>query len=236
MERTSSVRRSSTIKKYKAACDQCHSSKVKCSGGDTPCKRCAGARLHCHYSLAARIGKPPGSKNRKTLERLNNAATENSKNGTAATISQITTDVYPGHPGDGPNKEWETESHQRNDHQPQSLFHMLGTPLSPSLTPSNHCFDFLDSLHSSDSLVKDFQERDSTIQVENDSEHAICSTTLSISDVGSPGEAGSQMSWADIIDDYPRVYVNICCVAALLKMAISCLQRTLCCNPSLSQL
>ena len=217
MDRTSSCRRSSTTKKYKAACDQCHSSKVKCSGGDPPCKRCADARLHCHYSLAARIGKPPGSKNRKTLEKLNNATKEHSKNDAAATISEITTNIFRRRTRDEPNKEWETESRQRNDHQPQSLFLLLGMPGSPSLSPPNHCFDFLDSLNSSDSLVQEFQERDSTIQVENDGEHAIHSTTLSISGVGSPGEAGSQMSWTDMVDNYPRVCINIGCVVAMLK-------------------
>ena len=94
---------------------------------------------------------------------------------------------------------------------------MLGVPISPSLSPSNQCFDFLDSLHSSDSLVQGFPERDPTIQIENDGEHAVCSTTLSISDVGSPGEAGSQMSWTDIMDNYPKVCVNICFVAAYTK-------------------
>ena len=217
MDRTPSSRRSSTTKKYKAACDQCHSSKVKCSGGDSPCKRCADARLHCHYSLAARIGKPPGSKNRKTLEKLNNAAKEHSNNDAAATITEITTDICRRITRDGPNKEWETENRQRNDHQPQSLFQVLGTPVSPCLSPSNHCFDFLDSLHSSESLVQEFRERDPPIQVENDGEHAIHSTTLSVSDVGSPGEAGSQMSWTEMIDNYPRVCVIISCVAAMLK-------------------
>ena len=55
--------------KYKTACDQCHASKVKCPG-DAPCKRCVGHSQPCHYSLARRMGKPAGSKNRKTLEKF----------------------------------------------------------------------------------------------------------------------------------------------------------------------
>ncbi len=55
--------------KLRSACDRCHASKVKCNGADPSCKRCADASLDCHYSPTARIGKPPGSKNRKTLER-----------------------------------------------------------------------------------------------------------------------------------------------------------------------
>ena len=57
-------------KKYKAACDKCHVSKVKCQGGGPPCVRCAENSYSCNYSLTARIGKPPGCKNRRTLERL----------------------------------------------------------------------------------------------------------------------------------------------------------------------
>ena len=65
-------------KKYRAACDQCHASKVRCPGGGPPCKRCShlDKSALCHYSLAARIGKPPGSKNRKTLERIRLAEME----------------------------------------------------------------------------------------------------------------------------------------------------------------
>ena len=60
-------------KKYKAACDQCHNSKVKCPGQSPTCKRCADVALPCQYSLAARVGKPPGSKNKKTRERIRQA-------------------------------------------------------------------------------------------------------------------------------------------------------------------
>lgn len=57
-------------RKYKAACDPCHRSKVKCPGGGPPCRRCSSNSESCHYSLANRTGKPLGSKNRKTIERL----------------------------------------------------------------------------------------------------------------------------------------------------------------------
>lgn len=63
----------SATQKYKAACDRCHSSKVKCPGGGPPCERCADGSYACRYSLAARIGKPPGSRNKKTLDRLHHA-------------------------------------------------------------------------------------------------------------------------------------------------------------------
>jgi hypothetical protein len=57
--------------RYKAACDPCHASKVKCPGGGPPCKRCVkSSDQACRYSLARRMGKPPETRNRKTLERL----------------------------------------------------------------------------------------------------------------------------------------------------------------------
>ena len=85
-------------RKRRSACDQCHSAKVKCLGGDTPCERCASNSLFCHYSFAARMGKPPGIKNRKTLERLgaNNSSSTSTSTGpeqrglaSAPTMTQI---------------------------------------------------------------------------------------------------------------------------------------------------
>ena len=70
---TSSANRRASQPKHKAACDHCTVSKVKCPGGGPPCKRCADSSQPCHYSLARRFGKPPGSKNRRTLERLRQA-------------------------------------------------------------------------------------------------------------------------------------------------------------------
>ncbi|KAJ5328942.1 hypothetical protein N7452_009332 [Penicillium brevicompactum] len=50
----------------RTACDCCHAAKIRCSGG-APCTRCA---RECHYSQKAKIGKPRGSLNKKTIERL----------------------------------------------------------------------------------------------------------------------------------------------------------------------
>ena len=63
-------------RKYKAACDQCHDSKTKCSGGSAPCERCVNTGQLCRFSLAARMGKPPGSRNRRTLDRLRQTGEE----------------------------------------------------------------------------------------------------------------------------------------------------------------
>ncbi|KAJ5348116.1 uncharacterized protein N7506_001369 [Penicillium brevicompactum] len=46
----------------RTACDCCHAAKIRCSGG-APCTRCA-------RDQKAKIGKPRGSLNKKTIERL----------------------------------------------------------------------------------------------------------------------------------------------------------------------
>ena len=58
-----------TLPKLRQACDMCHHAKVKCSE-DEPCARCRDNNLHCSHSYAIKAGKPKGSKNRKTLEKL----------------------------------------------------------------------------------------------------------------------------------------------------------------------
>ncbi|KAK7529473.1 uncharacterized protein J3D65DRAFT_167562 [Phyllosticta citribraziliensis] len=60
---------SRTTKKLRAACNLCHQMKVRCSG-TKPCSRCFDSGVECVYSFAAKLGKPKGSRNKKTLERL----------------------------------------------------------------------------------------------------------------------------------------------------------------------
>ncbi|KAF2839790.1 hypothetical protein M501DRAFT_991796 [Patellaria atrata CBS 101060] len=55
--------------KLRAACDFCHSAKVKCTGEAT-CARCKNYAVPCVYSFAIKAGKPKGSKNKKTIEKL----------------------------------------------------------------------------------------------------------------------------------------------------------------------
>ncbi|KAL6787273.1 hypothetical protein J3E68DRAFT_440817 [Trichoderma sp. SZMC 28012] len=59
--------------KLRSACDGCHAAKIRCTG-DTPCARCARENLRCHYSFKAKIGKPKGSLNKKTIERMQQMA------------------------------------------------------------------------------------------------------------------------------------------------------------------
>ncbi|EED11861.1 hypothetical protein TSTA_110410 [Talaromyces stipitatus ATCC 10500] len=57
--------------RYRAACDACRYSKVRCSGGWV-CIRCKKHDYKCRYGVAHRPGRPKGSKNKTTLEKLEN--------------------------------------------------------------------------------------------------------------------------------------------------------------------
>ena len=56
-------------KKLRTACDICHHAKMKCSGG-TPCQGCRGSDHDCIYSVSKRIGRPKGTKNKRTTDRM----------------------------------------------------------------------------------------------------------------------------------------------------------------------
>ncbi|KAF2869624.1 hypothetical protein BDV95DRAFT_608465 [Massariosphaeria phaeospora] len=65
---------STGTKKLRAACDACHNAKIKCSGGGVMCAKCIKDKVQCRYSYRGNIGKPKGSLNKKTLERMSKAA------------------------------------------------------------------------------------------------------------------------------------------------------------------
>ena len=62
-------------KKLRTACDICHQAKMKCSGG-TPCQGCRGSDHECIYSVSKRIGRPKGTKNKRTTERTSRQQSE----------------------------------------------------------------------------------------------------------------------------------------------------------------
>ena len=63
-------------KKLRTACDICHQAKMKCSGG-TPCNGCRDSGYDCFYSVSNRIGRPKGTKNKRTLERMSRNQQDN---------------------------------------------------------------------------------------------------------------------------------------------------------------
>ncbi|PYI02486.1 hypothetical protein BO78DRAFT_422531 [Aspergillus sclerotiicarbonarius CBS 121057] len=57
-------------RRLRFACDACHNAKTRCTGGD-PCQKCEAADIACQYSYTAKLGKPKGSRNKRTLAKLN---------------------------------------------------------------------------------------------------------------------------------------------------------------------
>jgi hypothetical protein len=57
------------LKSLRSACDLCHQTKVKCSGG-RPCDECKTLGIECSTSFSNRIGRPKGTRNKKTLDRI----------------------------------------------------------------------------------------------------------------------------------------------------------------------
>lgn len=55
------------VTKLRAACDNCHRGKVRCSG-QLPCQGCLNTGTLCFFSLSDRLGRPKGTKNRSPEE------------------------------------------------------------------------------------------------------------------------------------------------------------------------
>lgn len=71
--RGSTDSRTSTVptKRYRSACDMCHQTKIKCTGGPQ-CDECIKLGVTCRFSTSDRIGRPKGARNKSTLERIRN--------------------------------------------------------------------------------------------------------------------------------------------------------------------
>ncbi|KAL2056735.1 hypothetical protein ABVK25_003129 [Lepraria finkii] len=94
-------------KKLRTACDVCHQTKMKCSGG-TPCAGCRDSGYQCRYSVSNRIGRPKGTKNKRTLDRMSRNKSGGSDQGE-------------------PEQSWSG--------QPQPLTASLNKPVDNSITP-----------------------------------------------------------------------------------------------------
>ncbi|KAI1407384.1 hypothetical protein F5Y13DRAFT_174970 [Hypoxylon sp. FL1857] len=60
------VEPSKPVGRLRSACDSCHKSKIRCSGGN-PCLTCLISKGRCAYSLGNRLGRPKGSKNKRAV-------------------------------------------------------------------------------------------------------------------------------------------------------------------------
>ena len=204
--------RAAQPKKHKSACDQCNASKVKCPGGGVPCERCADSSQPCHYSLARRIGKPLGSKNRKTLEKLRQAEKANLENNNSIGGADSSISQHNGSRNDS-DEPLDGESEQRNSGDYQDSLQMANPTSFWPFSPLTDYPSFLDSSEllpmTEQGLVPD--EHGVT---RNDSERAVLDPADSdSSDVGGSRRTDSRIPWTDAPDDYWNVSSLSCCTS-----------------------
>lgn len=193
---TSANRGASQFKKHKAACDQCNAGKVKCPGGGPPCKRCADSSQLCHYSLARRIGKPPGSKNRKTLERLcqeKEGNLENNNGGGGGGDSSIPQNHGSRNDGDGASV---VESEGREGDDSHDLLKMSSTTAFRPLSPLVNYSSFPDSSQFILSPEQDFLDGHHGVYFDGGDRSVLHSADLKFSDIEGLGRAESRRPWA----------------------------------------
>ena len=67
-------------RRIRTACNSCHQAKIRCSGG-TPCLGCQTSGTRCIYSTGNRLGRPKGSRNKRSRVQGNqNQAAGSSQN------------------------------------------------------------------------------------------------------------------------------------------------------------
>ncbi|KAL7915495.1 hypothetical protein GGI35DRAFT_436984 [Trichoderma velutinum] len=107
-------------RRLRSACDVCHASKVRCTGGQ-PCKKCCNSNLQCTYSYMAKLGKPKGSRNKRTLERLGLAIAGGANSTVSARIQASANNAFQG--------DWPIMLNIHHDQQDKG---MPATAISPS--------------------------------------------------------------------------------------------------------
>lgn len=182
---TTVTRGASTTKKYKAACDKCNSSKVKCPGGGPPCQRCADSSYTCKYSLTARIGKPLGSKNKKTLERLRYAGQVQVETNSRDASIDSSLDAHV----------------ERDDsNSPREAFHIPNTPISTPMLPLVAQSSLSSSSRASPPLASDLFDVSDTCNDSNDMS-ALWSGDMVVSDLDNLGRGELGMPWTGAGED-----------------------------------
>ncbi|KAE8354400.1 hypothetical protein BDV28DRAFT_156241 [Aspergillus coremiiformis] len=115
--------------KLRAACNECHAAKVRCSGEKSGCQRCANLSLNCIFSIS-RIGKVPGKRSK-----ANRAAAA-----AAAAVAAVTAPTSSTSSSSSTATSLTSPSHleSANDTIPsfQSFPHALKDEDGPGMTPS----------------------------------------------------------------------------------------------------
>lgn len=189
----------SPLKKHKSACDQCNASKVKCPGGGIPCQRCADSSQPCHYSLARRIGKPRGSKNRKTLERMRQAKEgrleDTSGGGGDSSVSQNKSRPK------NYDEVLQRVSDRREDYEPCDPPQAPNTASFWPLLPLINYSAFPDAAQFMPTPDQHFLEGDHDISLDAGDRLLYQSPDPKFLDLGLHGRAESRLPWADAPDD-----------------------------------
>ncbi len=205
--------------KRKAACDQCNASKVKCSGGGLPCKRCADSSKTCHYSLAKRIGKPRGIKNRKTLERLRLAEEEDLENNNGASGDSPTTlNNGSGNDGDGALND------ERKPKQDDEFLDPLQTSGTTSFWPISPLINypaFRDPSHFVNNPDQDFLNGDHIASFDGSDTSVLYSAEPEFPDIEGFGSVESPRPWADAAEDCWNVSIRLHCAPTLTNWPLS---------------
>ncbi|KAF7513297.1 hypothetical protein GJ744_009718 [Endocarpon pusillum] len=181
-------RGTSPTKKRRAACDKCHASKVKCPGGGPPCQRCAENCHSCNYSLTTRIGKPPGSRNKKTLERLRRASQVNAEKDCVNASMGSGLDAHCEH---GESNSSRDAICAYSPQTPQTL-----QPISPRIEQPS----FSSSPCSSPPLAHDLLD-DNDAFIDKDDISALWSSDMEVSNLDSLGTGDFSMLWTGTGED-----------------------------------
>lgn len=212
----------SQTKKHKSACDQCNASKVKCPGGGVPCQRCADSSQPCHYSLARRIGKPPGSRNRKTLEKIRQAK-EGSLDNTGGGGGGGGDSSVPQHKG-SPNdydEVLEGVNERQEENETRDPPQMLNTASFWPLSPLTNYTNFPDASQFIPTSDQHLLEGDHNMSLDAGERSVFQSADPNFLDLGLRRREATRIPWVDALDDCWNVSVLPCCAPAWTDQRIS---------------
>ena len=201
MNASSLTLRNASSRKYKAACDHCHSSKVKCPGGGPPCKRCADTNQQCHYSLAARIGKPPGSKNKKTLEKFYRPKSNDTREIVGGGGGGDANNEVHKASDNGCDRMWDGEVERRGSDNVQNPFEIGQKPISQPLSPLIDYLGFLDPSQSPNPGMQDILDDRQELHIESSDDHVLHSTELGMAQFEALSKTDEPTPWEDAMND-----------------------------------